>query len=176
VLLLFLGSLRTVVVIAISIPTSMIVVFVVSSLLGRSPTLVWQRWVCCGMVVDNAIVVIENIFTHMQGKTRLQAAIDGTQEVAGGHISRNLANVAVFAPLVLVEGEVAQLFADMAITITAAAVLSMFASLTLVPMLSGLFLNQAEAQQMLQGGDYSDRNWFEKRSRGHRQLFDGCRV
>jgi len=46
---------------------------------------------------------------------------------------------------------VAQLFADMAITITAAAVLSMFASLTLVPMLSGLFLNQAEAQQMLQG-------------------------
>jgi len=58
----------------------------------------------------------------------------------------------------------------MAITITAAAVLSMFASLTLVPMLSGLFLNQAEAQQMLQGS--SDRNWFEKRSRGHRQLFD----
>jgi len=56
---------------------------------------------------------------------------------------------------------VAQLFADMAITITAAAVLSMFASLTLVPMLSGLFLNQAEAQQMFQGGDYSDRNWFE---------------
>jgi len=53
---------------------------------------------------------------------------------------------------------VAQLFADMAITITAAAV---FASLTLVPMLSGLFLNQAEAQQMFQGGDYSDRNWFE---------------
>jgi len=49
---------------------------------------------------------------------------------------------------VLVEGEEAQLFADMAITITAAAVLSMFASLTLVPMLSGLFLNQAEAQQM----------------------------
>jgi len=49
----------------------------------------------------------------------------------------------------------------MAITITAAAVLSMFASLTLVPMLSGLFLNQAEAQQMFQGGDYSDRNWFE---------------
>jgi len=68
--------------------------------------------------------------------------------------------------------EVARLFADMAITITAAAVLSMFASLTLVPMLSGLFLNQAEAQQMFQGGDYSDRNWFEKK-RGHRQLFDG---
>ncbi len=165
VLLLFLGSLRTVVVIAISIPTAMIVVFVVSSLLGRSLNIISLAALgfAAGMVVDNAIVVIENIFTHMQqGKTRLQAAIDGTQEVAGGILAATLANVAVFAPLVLVEGEVAQLFADMAITITAAAVLSMFASLTLVPMLSGLFLNQAEAQQMLEGGDYSDRNWFEK--------------
>ena len=165
VLLLFLGSLRTVFVIAISIPTSMIVVFVVSSLLGRSLNIISLAALgfAAGMVVDNAIVVIENIFTHMQqGKTRLQAAIDGTQEVASGIFAATLANVAVFAPLVLVTGEVAQLFADMAITITAAAVLSMFASLTLVPMLSGLFLNQAEAQQMLQGGDYSDRNWFEK--------------
>jgi len=49
-------------------------------------------------MVDNAIVVIENIFTHMQqGKTRLQAAIDGTQEVAGGILAATLANVAVFA-------------------------------------------------------------------------------
>ena len=139
--------------------------FVVSSLLGRSLNIISLAALgfAAGMVVDNAIVVIENIFTHMQqGKTRLQAAIDGTQEVASGIFAATVANVAVFAPLVLVTGEVAQLFADMAITITAAAVLSMFASLTLVPMLSGLFLNQAEAQQMLQGGDYSDRNWFEK--------------
>ncbi|PSB28942.1 efflux RND transporter permease subunit [Chlorogloea sp. CCALA 695] len=165
VLLLFLGSLRTVVVVAISIPTSMIVVFVVSSLLGRSLNIISLAALgfAAGMVVDNTIVVIENIFTHMQqGKTRLQAAIDGTEEVAAGILAATLANVAVFAPLVLVTGEVAQLFADMAITITAAAVLSMFASLTLVPMLSGLFLNQAEAQQMLQGGEYGDRNWFEK--------------
>jgi HAE1 family hydrophobic/amphiphilic exporter-1 len=91
VLLLFLGSLRTVVVIAISIPTSMIVVFVVSSLLGRSLNIISLAALgfAAGMVVDNAIVVIENIFTHMQqGKTRLQAAIDGTQEVAGWDISR----------------------------------------------------------------------------------------
>jgi HAE1 family hydrophobic/amphiphilic exporter-1 len=165
VLLLFLGSLRTVVVVAISIPTAMIVVFVVSAWLGRSLNIISLAALgfAAGMVVDNAIVVVENIFTHMQqGKGRLQAAIDGTTEVAGAIFAATLANVAVFTPLVLVTGEVAQLFIDMAITITAAAVLSMFASLTLVPMLAGLFLNQAEAQQMLQGGNYVGRSRLER--------------
>ncbi|MDZ7955013.1 efflux RND transporter permease subunit [Nostoc sp. DedQUE09] len=171
VLLLFLGSLRTVVVVAISIPIAMIVVFIVSAVLGRSLNIISLAALgfAAGMVVDNAIVVIENIFTHMQqGKSRLQAAIDGTQEVGGAILAATLANVAVFAPLVLVTGEVAQLFVDMAITITAAAVLSMFASLTLLPMLASLFLNPAEAQQTFQLGNASDSqlqasgNWLER--------------
>ncbi|MBD2212983.1 efflux RND transporter permease subunit [Nostoc linckia FACHB-104] len=171
VLLLFLGSLRTVVVVAISIPIAMIVVFIVSAVLGRSLNIISLAALgfAAGMVVDNAIVVIENIFTHMQqGKTRLQAAIDGTQEVGGAILAATLANIAVFAPLVLVTGEVSQLFVDMAITITAAAVLSMFASLTLLPMLASLFLNPAEAQQTFQLGNTSDsqiqgsRNWLER--------------
>lgn len=179
VLLLFLGSLRTVVVVAISIPAAMITVFVVSALLGRSLNIISLAALgfAAGMVVDNAIVVIENIFTHMQqGQRRMQAAIDGTTEVAGAIVAATLANIAVFAPLVLVTGEVARLFADMAITITAAAVLSMFASLTLVPMLAGLFLNPAEAQQTFQAGERrsagdgedggvreaGNRNWLER--------------
>lgn len=173
VLLLFLGSLRTVVVVAISIPIAMIVVFIVSAVLGRSLNIISLAALgfAAGMVVDNAIVVIENIFTHMQqGKSRLQAAIDGTQEVSGAILAATLANVAVFAPLVLVTGEVAQLFVDMAITITAAAVLSMFASLTLLPMLASLFLNPAEAQQTFDLGNSSDSqlqmqgsgNWLER--------------
>jgi hydrophobic/amphiphilic exporter-1 (mainly G- bacteria), HAE1 family len=151
VLLLFLGSLRTVVVVAISIPIAMIVVFIASAILGRSLNIISLAALgfAAGMVVDNAIVVIENIFTHMQqGKRRLQAAIDGTQEVGGAILAATLANVAVFAPLVLVTGEVSELFVDMAITITAAAVLSMFASLTLLPMLASLFLDPAEAQEI----------------------------
>jgi hydrophobic/amphiphilic exporter-1 (mainly G- bacteria), HAE1 family len=173
VLLLFLGSLRTVVVVAISIPIAMIVVFIVSALLGRSLNIISLAALgfAAGMVVDNAIVVVENIFTHMQqGKSKLQAAIDGTQEVGGAILAATLANVAVFAPLVLVTGEVSELFVDMAITITAAAVLSMFASLTLLPMLASLFLNPAEAQQTFQLGTSSDaeleeqgsRNWLER--------------
>ncbi len=173
VLLLFLGSLRTVVVVAITIPIAMLIVFVVSAVLGRSLNIISLAALgfAAGMVVDNAIVVIENIFTHIQqGKTRLQAAIDGTQEVGGAILAATLANVAVFAPLVLVTGEVSQLFVDMAITITAAAVLSMFASLTLLPMLASLFLNPAEAQQTFQLGDENDReldtlgerSWLER--------------
>jgi HAE1 family hydrophobic/amphiphilic exporter-1 len=171
VLLLFLGSLRTVIVVAISIPIAMIVVFVVSAILGRSLNIISLAALgfAAGMVVDNAIVVIENIFTHMQqGKDRLQATIDGTQEVSGAILAATLANVAVFAPLVLVTGEVSQLFIDMAITITAAAVLSMFACLTFLPMLASLVLDPAEAQQTFQVGDVSDTeqqanrsNWLE---------------
>jgi hydrophobic/amphiphilic exporter-1 (mainly G- bacteria), HAE1 family len=173
VLLLFLGSLRTVIVVAISIPIAMIVVFIVSAILGRSLNIISLAALgfAAGMVVDNAIVVIENIFTHMQrGKNRLQATIDGTQEVGGAILAATLANVAVFTPLVLVTGEVSELFIDMAITISAAAVLSMFASLTLLPMLASLFLNPAEAQQTFQLGESSDaelqtqgsRNWLER--------------
>ena len=172
VLLLFLGSLRTAIVVAISIPIAMIITFIVSAVLGRSLNIISLAALgfAAGMVVDNAIVVIENIFTHMQqGKDRLQATIDGTQEVSGGILAATLANVAVFAPLVLVTGEVSQLFIDMAITITAAAVLSMFACLTFLPMLASLVLDPAEAQQMVQVNDTHRiappqvrRNWLER--------------
>jgi hydrophobic/amphiphilic exporter-1 (mainly G- bacteria), HAE1 family len=172
VLLLFLGSLRTVIVVAISIPIAMIVTFIVSAILGRSLNIISLAALgfAAGMVVDNAIVVIENIFTHMQqGKDRLQATIDGTKEVSGAIVAATLANVAVFAPLVLVTGEVSQLFIDMAITITAAAVLSMFACLTFLPMLASLVLDPAEAQQTFQVGDANRddqpqvrRNWLER--------------
>ncbi len=163
VLLLFLGSMRTVAVVAITIPTTMISVFIAMSMLGRTLNIISLAALgfASGMVVDNAIVVVENAFTHMQqGKNPMQAAIDATKEVAGGLLGATLTNIAVFAPLVLVKGEIAQLFTDMAIAITAAALFSMLAAVTLVPMLSGLFLNQTEAMQVLDGGTYQGGNWF----------------
>jgi hydrophobic/amphiphilic exporter-1 (mainly G- bacteria), HAE1 family len=165
VLLLFLGSMRTVAVVAITIPTTMITVFIAMSMLGRTLNIISLAALgfASGMVVDNAIVVIENTFTHMQqGKPPLRAAIDGTKEVAGGILGATLTNIAVFSPLALVKGEIAQLFTDMAITITAAAIFSMVAALTLVPMLSGLFLHQSEAMQVLVGGNYQSGNWLER--------------
>ncbi|NJO47001.1 MAG: efflux RND transporter permease subunit [Oscillatoriales cyanobacterium RM2_1_1] len=154
VLLLFLGSLRTVGVIAITIPTTLITVFIVFKLLGRSLNVISLASLAfaVGMVVDNAIVVLENLFTHMQqGKSPMRAAIEGTDEVGGAMLASTLTTVAVFAPIVLVKGEAGQLFSDIGIGLSASVLFSLFAAVTLVPMLSGLFLNHHEAQQMLAG-------------------------
>ncbi|NJO30334.1 MAG: efflux RND transporter permease subunit [Richelia sp. SL_2_1] len=154
ILLLFLGSLRTVAVIAITIPTTLITVFIVFAALGRSLNVISLASLAfaVGMVVDNAIVVLENVFTHMQkGKSPVKAAIEGTEEVGGAMLASTLTTVAVFAPIVLVKGEAGQLFFDIGIGLSASVLFSLFAALTLVPMLSGLFLNQAEAQRILQG-------------------------
>lgn len=165
VLVLFLGSLRSVAVVALTIPTTLVTVFLIMAAFGRSLNIISLAGLAfaVGMVVDNAIVVLENVFTHMQqGKQPVQAAIDGTQEVWGAMLGSTLTTVVVFLPLVLVEGEAGQLFADIGITLAGAVLVSLFAAITLVPMLCGLFLNQAEAQQMLQGGDYISGNWFER--------------
>jgi hydrophobic/amphiphilic exporter-1 (mainly G- bacteria), HAE1 family len=165
VLILFLGSMRTVAVIALTIPTTLVTVFIVMSMFGRSLNIISLAGLAfaVGMVVDNAIVVIENVFTHLQqGKRPLKAAIDGTQEVWGAMLGSTLTNVVVFIPLVMVTGEAGQLFADMAIALSASSLFSLFAALTLVPMLSGLFLKESEALQMLEGGDYRGGNWLER--------------
>ncbi|YAF97377.1 MAG: efflux RND transporter permease subunit [Nodularia sp. CChRGM 3473] len=165
VLILFLGSMRTVAVVAITIPTALIMVFIVMSALGRSLNIISLAGLAfaVGMVVDNAIVVLENIFTHIQqGKSPLRAAIEGTQEVWGAMLGSTLTNVVVFAPLIVVTGEAGRLYADMAIALSAASIFSLFVALTLVPMLSGLFLNQSEAMQMMEGGEYRGGNWLER--------------
>ena len=162
VLLLFLGSLRTVGVIAIAIPTTLITVFIVFYLLGRTLNVISLAGLAfaVGMVVDNAIVVLENVFSHMQqGKTPMKAAITGTQEVGGAMLASTLTTVAVFAPIILVTGEAGQLFFDIGIALSASVLFSLFAALTLIPMLAGLLLKRTEAEQMLSGG-YRDGNWL----------------
>ena len=165
ILTLFLGSLRTVVVIAIAIPTTLITVFIVFYLLGRTLNVISLAGLAfaVGMVVDNAIVVLENVFTHMQkGKTPMKAAIDGTQEVGGAMLASTLTTVAVFAPIVLVTGEAGQLFFDIGVALSASVLFSLFAALTLIPMLAGLFLKRTEADGMLEGGEYRGGNWLER--------------
>ena len=164
VLLLFLGSSRSVAVIALTIPTAMVSVFIVMHALGRSLNIISLAGLgfAVGMVVDNAIVVLENIFTHLQrGRHPIRAAIDGAKEVGSAMLGSTLTTVAVFTPIVLVQEETGQLFADVAITLAAAVLFSLFTALTLTPMLCGRFLNQTEVQR-LQQIDGVDRNWFEQ--------------
>lgn len=143
VLLLFLGSVRSVLIIAISIPVSLVAVFIVLKLLGRSINIISLAGMAfaVGMVVDNSIVILENIFRHLtQKKGVFKAAYDGTVEVWGAVLSSTLTTLAVFLPIVFIQEEAGQLFRDIAITISASIALSLLVSITVIPTLSTLLI------------------------------------
>lgn len=136
VLLLFLRSLRSAGVIALAIPISVIGAVVVLVALGRSVNVISLAGMAfaVGMVVDNAIVVLENIHRHLEmGKPALRAAADGAQEVFGAVLAATLTTLVVFVPILLIQEEAGQLFRDIALAIVAAVGLSLLVSLTVIP-------------------------------------------
>ena len=142
-LLFFLRSLRAVGIIAIAIPVSTIASFTVLVLLGRSINIISLAGLAfaIGMVVDNSIVVIENIFRHLEmGKKPFEAARDGTIEVGGAVLASTLTTVVVFAPILMIEEQAGQLFRDIALAIMAAVSLSFVVSLTVIPTAAGKWL------------------------------------
>ncbi len=139
VLLLFLRSIRATIVVATSIPISIIGTFIFLDLLGRNLNVVSLAGIAfaVGMLVDNAIVVIENIDRHRQmGKAAFDAALDGTKEVWGAVLASTITTVAVFLPVVFIQEEAGQLFRDIAIAVVAAVSLSLFVSVSVIPMFS----------------------------------------
>lgn len=151
VLLLFLRSARSVLVIAVSIPISLVTVFLVVGALGRTLNVIMLAGIAfaSGMVVDNAIVVLENIFRHLeQGKGPVQAAVDGGREVWGGVLASTLTTVAVFVPILLQADEASALFADMALAISAAVALSLVVALSVVPVLASLLYRKSAPASM----------------------------
>jgi HAE1 family hydrophobic/amphiphilic exporter-1 len=145
VLLLFLRSLRATVVVATAIPISILGTFIFLDLLGRNLNVVSLAGIAfaIGMLVDNAIVVIENIDRHRQmGKDAYTASLDGAKEVWGAVLASTITTVAVFLPIVFIQEEAGQLFRDIAIAVVAAVSLSLFVSVSVIPMLSYKLLNQ----------------------------------
>lgn len=142
-LLLFLRSARSTFVIALAIPTSIVGTFLVMSLMGRTLNVVSLAGLAfaVGMLVDNAVVVLENIYQHYQrGKSPRQSAIDGAAEVWGAVLSSTLTTVAVFLPVLFIQEEAGQLFRDIALAISAGVLLSLIVSLTLIPMATARLL------------------------------------
>jgi HAE1 family hydrophobic/amphiphilic exporter-1 len=135
-LLLFLRNGRSTVIIFVHILVSTIGAFLVMKLLGRSlnvPALGGLAF-AVGMLVDNAIVMLENIFRrHQLGDSPLEASVRGSSEVAGALLNATLANLAVFLPVLFVKEEAGQLFRDIAIAISASVALSMLVAITVVP-------------------------------------------
>jgi len=144
VLLFFLRSASSTLIVATAIPISIVGTFVVMSALGRTINVISLAGMAfaVGMVIDNSIVVLENIYRHMQmGKSRIQASYDGTVEVWGAVLASTLTTAAVFIPVIFVQDQAGQLFRDIAIAISVSVILSLIVSITVIPTVSAKILN-----------------------------------
>jgi hydrophobic/amphiphilic exporter-1 (mainly G- bacteria), HAE1 family len=142
VLLIFLRSASSTLVTAIAIPISVIGTFIFMGIFGRSLNVVSLAGIsfAVGMLVDNAIVVLENIDRHRSmGKSALAASYDGAKEVWGAVLASTTTTVAVFLPIIFMAEEAGQLFKDIAIAITFAIVISLFVSVSVIPTLTHQF-------------------------------------
>ena len=149
-LLLFLSSLRTIGIIAIAIPISVIAAAVVLVTLGRSINIISLAGMAfaVGMVIDNAIVVIENIFRHLEmGKPSIRAAIEGTHEVVGAVLASTLTTLVVFLPILFIQDSAGQLFRDIALAIMASVGISFFVSILVIPAAAAGFLHLPKKAQ-----------------------------
>ncbi len=147
VLLLFLRSFSSTLIIAVAIPISIVGTFLMMALLGRTLNVISLAGLAfaVGMVVDNSIVVLENIYRHRQmGKSRFDAAYDGASEVWGAVLASTLTTIAVFVPVVFIQEEAGQLFGDIAIAISCAVGFSLIIAITVIPSMSAKILHAAD--------------------------------
>jgi HAE1 family hydrophobic/amphiphilic exporter-1 len=154
VLLLFLRSGTSTLIVATAIPISIIGTFVMMALLGRSINVISLAGMAfaVGMVVDSSIVVLENIYRHMQmGESRLVAAYNGTVEVWGAILASTLTTIAVFLPVIFVREEAGQLFRDIAVAVSCSVALSLIVSITVIPTLAARILRVPKALLMEEG-------------------------
>lgn len=155
---IFLRNFRSTLIPAIAIPISIISTFAAMYFLGftlNNFTLL-ALVLAIGVVVDDAIVMLENIYRHIEeGKPKLEAALLGAKEVTLPILSASLALIAVFIPIAFMQGQVGQFFFEFGVTVSIAIAVSAFVSLTLTPMLSSRFLaRQASHSKIF--------NFFEK--------------
>ena len=148
-LLVFLRNIRSTLIVALAIPVSIVGTFLALSLFGRTLNVISLAGMAfaVGMLVDNAVVVLENIFTRWSdGADARTAAIRGTSEVWGAVLASTLTTVAVFLPVLFVQEEAGQLFGDIALAISAAVGLSLVVSVLVVPVAAALLLGGSHAR------------------------------
>lgn len=163
VLLLFLRSLRSSLIVALSIPVSVMGTLVAMVALGRNINVISLAGMAfaVGMVVDNAIVVLENIFRHLEmGKRPAEAARAGAREVWGAVLAATLTTVAVFIPILLIEDEAGQLFRDIALAICAAVSLSLLVSVTVIPAAAAQLLRAKKPKE--ESPPSKARRWLQR--------------
>jgi len=162
VMLLFLHSLRNAVIVMVSVPASIIATFTAMMLLGFTLNLMslLALSLVVGILVDDAIVVIENIYRHMEmGKSPFQAAYDGIREIGVTVISITLVIVAVFVPISLTGGIIGNLLRQFSLTVAISTLLSLLVAFTLIPLLASRFSRLSNLKSKGLIGNFI--RWFE---------------
>lgn len=168
VLIVFLKAVKPTIVIAASIPISLMFAIVLMYFSGVSLNMISLSGLALGvgMLVDNSIVVIENIYRLRNlGVGRRQAAVQGAKQVAGAITSSTLTTICVFLPIVFTDGLTRQLFADMGLTIAYSLLASLFVALTLVPTMASTVLTKTDEKK---------HPWFDAMVRGYERLLRFC--
>lgn len=162
VIFLFLGSFRSVLIPVVTIPLSLIGIGIALYVLGFSINLLTllAMVLAIGLVVDDAIVVVENVHRHIEaGLSPFQAAIKGIREIAGPVISMTITLAAVYSPIALLGGLTGTLFSEFALTLAGAVVISGIIALTLSPMMCSRILRRAGQQTRMAA-------WLDRRFKG----------
>ncbi|MBW2063074.1 MAG: efflux RND transporter permease subunit, partial [Deltaproteobacteria bacterium] len=166
---LFLRSLRPTIIICMAIPLSIVTAFIGMYAFGYTFNIMTIGGLALGigLLVDNAVVVIENTFRHLeQGKHRDKAAVEGATEVYQAITASTLTTMAVFLPMVLITGIASKLARPMALTVCLTLFASLFVAITLVPMLASVFLKRAVSKQDQEAfqkkGFWRVRNTYQK--------------
>jgi len=145
VMLLFLHSIRNAFIVLVSIPASLIATFIVMYLLGYTLNLMTllAMSLVIGILVDDSIVVLENIYRHLQmGKKRRQAALDGRNEIGFTALAITLVDVVVFSPVVFIEGTISDILHQFSIVVVVSTLMSLFVCFTLTPWLASRFAKE----------------------------------
>jgi len=145
VIYLFLGSFRVTLIPALVVPISIVSTFIVMAALGYTINILTLLGLvlAIGLVVDDAIIVLENIYRRIEdGQRPLLAALEGSHEIGFAVVATTLVLVAVFVPLSFIEGDIGRLFREFGITLASAVLFSSLVALTLTPMLSSKILHR----------------------------------
>ncbi|MEE1037586.1 MAG: efflux RND transporter permease subunit [Eubacterium sp.] len=152
ILLIFLRDIKPTMITAISIPISITFAIALMYFSGITLNVISLSGLAVGvgMLVDNSIVVVENIYRlRSLGYSKKEAAMEGAHQVAGAITASTLTTVCVFAPIVFAQGLTKVIFKDMALTVTYSLLASLIVALTVVPALSGAFINKTKENTML---------------------------
>ncbi len=164
IIFLFLKELSSTAISAISLPVSIVTTFIALKVMNFSLNTMSLMGLSLsvGLLIDDAIVVIENVSRHLNmGKSAIQAAKDGTAEIGLAVMATTFAVVAVFAPIAMVSGMIGKFFKQFGLTVAAAVLVSLFVSFTLVPMLSSKYLKHEKDKKLPIIGTFLD--WFNKK-------------